>query len=97
MLGGIIMKYEFHQKGVCSKKINFSIENNEIHDLKFVGGCQGNLKALGILLEGKKPEEVIKLLEGNTCGARKTSCADQLAKALKLALKNEHKGDNYEI
>lgn len=82
-------KYEFIPKGVCSKKISFKLdENHGVRDLKFEGGCQGNLKALGILLDGMDANKVIELLGGNICGKRETSCADQLTKALKLALKN---------
>ena len=85
-------KYEFAPNGVCSKKISFKLDEGQgVHELNFQGGCQGNLKALGILLEGMSAEKVITLLSGNTCGNRGTSCADQLAKALKLAIKNEKK------
>ena len=84
------MKYEYVPKGVCSKKISFTLgDNKEVRDIHFLGGCQGNLKALGIVLEGLPAEKIISLLEGNTCGARGTSCVDQLTKALKLALKKE--------
>lgn len=85
-------KYEFIPSGVCSKRITFRLdENQNVRDLEFVGGCQGNLKALGIVLDGMSAEKVISLLSGNLCGNRGTSCADQLSKALKLALKNERK------
>lgn len=81
------MKYEYKTSGVCSKKITFELdENNKINNLHFTNGCEGNLKALGIILEGMSAKKVIKLLEGNKCGARQTSCADQLTKALRLAL-----------
>ena len=78
------MNYEYITNGVCSKKINFSIdENGLVHDVSFLGGCNGNLKAIGKLVEGIPAEKVVKILEGNTCGMRNTSCADQLSKALK--------------
>lgn len=78
------MNYEYITNGVCSKKINFSIdENGLVHDVSFLGGCNGNLKAIGKLVEGMPAEKVVKILEGNTCGMRNTSCADQLSKALK--------------
>lgn len=73
----------FTPHGVCSRKINFNLDDNGcIHDLKFEGGCNGNLKAIGKLCEGEKAEKIIGILKGNTCGPRNTSCADQLAKAL---------------
>ena len=70
-------------KNVCARQIEVEHENGVIQQVKFVGGCNGNLKAIGKLVEGMKADEVIKILEGNTCGYKNTSCADQLAKALK--------------
>ncbi len=82
------MDYEFMTKGVCSKKINFSIdEEGKLHHVVFLGGCNGNLKAIGKLVEGMDASEVVKILQGNTCGMRPTSCADQLALAIKERLK----------
>lgn len=78
------MEYEYKTKGVCSRQIHFDIDDNGIvHNVSFMGGCNGNLKAIGKLVEGMKAEKVIEILEGNTCGSRSTSCADQLAQALK--------------
>ena len=78
------MDYEFLTKGTCARKINFTLdEEGKVHNVSFLGGCNGNLKAIGKLVEGMKAEKVIKILEGNTCGSRSTSCADQLAQALK--------------
>ena len=75
---------EYVTKGVCAKKINFEIdEQGCVHNVAFLGGCPGNLKAISKLVEGMKATEVIRLLEGNTCGMKPTSCADQLANALK--------------
>ena len=78
-----IMNYKYETKGTCSKIINFEIdEAGNLHNVSFVGGCNGNLKAIGLLVEGKPARDIIKLLEGNTCGPRNTSCADQLAQAI---------------
>lgn len=78
------MSYEFIPSNkVCSKKISFDIKDNKIYNLEFVGGCPGNLLAISKLLEGQDIEKTIKILEGNQCGIRGTSCADQLAIALK--------------
>lgn len=69
--------------GVCSKQINFDIdEEGKIHNLKFMGGCSGNLQAIGKLLEGQNAINAATILQGNTCGPRSTSCADQLAQAI---------------
>ncbi|MEA4923131.1 MAG: TIGR03905 family TSCPD domain-containing protein [Eubacteriaceae bacterium] len=80
------MKHSYKPKGVCSTNIQFDLEDGMIRDLEFANGCEGNLKAIGKLVEGMPAEKVIELLEGNTCGRKGTSCADQLAKALKEAL-----------
>ena len=73
--------------GTCSREILFDIEevNGEkiLHNVQFVGGCNGNLKGIGKLVEGMTVSEVIKKLEGTTCGMKNTSCPDQLANALK--------------
>ena len=72
---------------VCSRKISFDLdENNKIHNLVFIGGCNGNLKAIGKLCEGKDAKEISEILKGNLCGNRPTSCADQLSNALLEAL-----------
>lgn len=80
------MKYSFNTRGTCSKAINFELIDGKVHDLSFVRGCDGNLKAIGKLVEGQDAREIIGLLKGNRCGLKKTSCADQLAIALEEAL-----------
>jgi len=75
--------YNFKTKGVCAAMIDFSIdENGNLHDVKFLGGCDGNLKAIGSLVEGRPAKEVAGMLAGNTCGRKATSCADQLSQAI---------------
>ena len=69
-------------KGVCSSKIEYEIDGGTIKQLKFTGGCDGNLKALSSLLEGMNPQDAISRLKGIQCGSRGTSCSDQLATAL---------------
>lgn len=76
------MKYTYETKGTCSRKIEFEIENGIVKNVKFTGGCNGNLKAVSALVEGKTKEKVIALLKGIKCGDKGTSCGDQLAKAL---------------
>ncbi len=78
--------YQYNTKGTCSTQINFSLDDNTVKNVSFVGGCNGNLKAISALVEGKKADEVISLLSGITCGFKKTSCADQLSTALKEAI-----------
>lgn len=77
----------FAPKGVCSVKIDFDIDDEKkLHNVKFVGGCNGNLKAIGKLVEGKDAAEIAEILRGNQCGMRGTSCADQFSKAIEGAL-----------
>ncbi len=73
--------------GVCSREIRYRLDDEgKIHDLKFVGGCNGNLKAIGLLLEGADARSAAKTLRGNDCNGKGTSCADQLARSLEEAL-----------
>jgi len=73
---------KFSPRGVCSIQIDFDIEDGKIYNVRYVGGCNGNLKAIGRLVEGRDAKEVADILRGNTCGMKGTSCADQLAKAI---------------
>ncbi|MBO5387058.1 MAG: TIGR03905 family TSCPD domain-containing protein [Lachnospiraceae bacterium] len=73
----------YKTKGTCSQAIDFDIKDGKVYNVKFLGGCNGNLKGIGALVEGMEVAEVIKRLEGTTCGFKNTSCPDQLAKALK--------------
>ena len=77
------MQYEYKTKGTCSQKIFFDVEDGKVHNVQFVGGCNGTLKGIGALVEGQDVSDVIARLEGIQCGMKPTSCPDQLAKALK--------------
>lgn len=84
------MHYVNMNQGVCSQAVEFDLdENNKLSNVAFFGGCNGNLKAIGKLVEGKDAAEIAGILEGNTCGRRPTSCGDQLARALKAAMSGE--------
>lgn len=77
------MTYTYKTFGTCSRKIDFDIdENGCLRNVKFTGGCNGNLKGIGALVEGMKKDEVIERLKGINCNGKGTSCPDQLAKAL---------------
>ena len=71
----------YSTQGTCSRQIIYSVENGKVHDVKFIGGCNGNLQGIAKLVEGKDVDEVISLLSGINC-RNNTSCPDQLAKAL---------------
>lgn len=79
------MRYEYKTTDTCSQRISFDIEGNVISNIEFYGGCNGNLKAVSKLVEGMTVEEIESKLRGITCGRRPTSCADQLAKAVRAA------------
>lgn len=80
------MHKTYKTKGTCSVKIDFDIDDQgRIHNIEYIGGCNGNLKALGILAEGRPAGEIADLLGGVTCGFRQTSCGDQLSEAIRQA------------
>ncbi len=79
------MQYTYTTKGTCSREILFDIEDGKVKNVQFIGGCNGNLKGIGALVEGMPVDEVIARVEGITCGPKATSCPDQLAQALKAA------------
>ena len=83
------MNYTYKTKDVCSTRIDFRLEGDRVHDVRFTGGCNGNLKAIGILVEGMSVDELVGKLLGNSCGGRPTSCADQLAQAVRAAWQKE--------
>jgi len=76
-------KVNYTTKGTCSRNILFEMDdNNTIHNVSFVGGCNGNLKGISKLVEGKNVDDIIHLLKNIKCGNKNTSCPDQLARAL---------------
>lgn len=85
------MRFRHKNKGVCSTEVSFEIEDGLVHNVAFTGGCNGNLKAVGKLAEGRSAQELIDLLKGNTCGWKDTSCADQFAQGLENALAEMNK------
>lgn len=82
-----MFQYDFKPRGVCSRAIHVSLDDsgNTVEGVEFEGGCNGNLKAIGKLTQGMSVDRVVELLQGNTCGPRRTSCADQMTVALREA------------
>jgi uncharacterized protein (TIGR03905 family) len=78
--------HKYMTNGTCSSEINFDLREGKVHDVSFEGGCNGNLKALSILVEGMDVQEIVKKLKGVRCGKRETSCADQLATGILQAI-----------
>lgn len=83
------MHYDYKTKGTCSQVISFDLEDGKVKNVSFLGGCNGNLKAISKLVDGMTPGEIEEKLLGNMCGMRQTSCADQLAKAVREAMEKE--------
>ena len=81
------MQFEHKTKGTCSQKILFEIEDGILKNVQFIGGCNGNLKGISSLVNGMAVEDVISRIDGIRCGFKSTSCPDQLAQALKEAIK----------
>lgn len=78
------MEYSFKTRGTCASRIDFDVtEDGKVSHVRFIGGCSGNTQGVARLIEGMDKDEAIARLEGIRCGARPTSCPDQLAKALK--------------
>ena len=87
------MTYSYTTHGTCSRRIDFDIDDaNTVHNVHFTGGCNGNLSGISKLVEGMDLDFVVGRFKGNTCGARPTSCPDQLARALEEAYAAEQAG-----
>ena len=84
------MHYEHQNKGTCSRSILFDIEDGKVRNVQYIGGCNGNLKAISKLVDGMTVEYIEEKLRGNTCGRRPTSCADQLARAVREAYNKQN-------
>ena len=85
------MNYKYKTSGTCAREITFELEDGIVKNVSFFGGCNGNLKGIAALVEGKKAEEIISLIKGIKCGFKPTSCPDQLASALEEALNEQSK------
>ena len=79
------MRYNYKTEMVCSQVISFDLDDDKVSNIEFMGGCNGNLKAISKLVDGWSVDKIESYLRGNTCGPRPTSCADQLARAVRKA------------
>ena len=84
------MNYSYEPQGVCPMQIDFDIDGDVITNIRFTGGCNGNLKAISKLVNGMTVDQIEGALKGNTCGKKPTSCADQLARAVRQAYNETH-------
>jgi uncharacterized protein (TIGR03905 family) len=88
-MGTRSFQYDIHNGDICAKQILFKTLNNKVHNVTFIGGCSGNLKALAKLVEGMDINEVISKLENIRCGTKSSSCAHQFTLALREAMRDE--------
>ena len=86
------MRYDMPTRMVCSQMISFDLDDNVVSNISFLGGCNGNLKAISKLVDGWTVDKIEQYLKGNTCGQRPTSCADQLAQAVRKAYERSKQG-----
>ncbi len=84
------MTHNFRTSGVCARLITFDLDGDKVSNVSFMGGCNGNLKAISTLVDGMSVTEIEEKLKGNTCGFKSTSCADQLAVAVRKAYEEEN-------
>ena len=77
--------FEYRTHGTCSKLISLDLDGDRVHNVRFTGGCDGNLKAISSLVEGLSMDEIIDKVSGIRCGVKNTSCGDLLAQALRAA------------
>ena len=83
------MRYSYRTRNVCASEISFDLDGGVVKNIRFNGGCNGNLKAISKLVDGWTVDQIEEKLRGNTCGMRPTSCADQLAVAVREAYNRE--------
>lgn len=79
----------YKPKGTCSREIHIELTDGIITTLEIIGGCNGNLSGLSVLLVGMRADEAIEKMRGIDCGGRGTSCPDQISVALEEALAAE--------
>jgi len=88
------MEYIYQTSGTCASAIRFQINGNVVSNIEFYGGCPGNTQAVARLTDGMTAEQIEAKLKGIRCGGKPTSCADQLARAVREAAEKAKKENN---
>ena len=88
------MEHEYKTSGTCASRITFDLDGDIVRNVSFTGGCNGNLQAVSHLVEGLTVEEIERRCGGIRCGFKSTSCADQLARAIRKAYNEEQQTDS---
>lgn len=91
------MKVTYYPKGTCSTKMEVEEKKGIITKVKVTDGCSGNLQGISRLLVGMRIEDAISRMEGIRCGAKETSCPDQLSKALRKLQEKKARGNKTEL
>lgn len=86
------MQFEYRTRGTCSQMINLDIDGDIVRNVRFIGGCNGNLQAVSKLVDGMTVSQITEKLSGIRCGTKPTSCADQLSRAVRAALEAQSGG-----
>lgn len=86
------MHHDYKTRMTCSQVISYDLDGDVVSNIQFLGGCNGNLKAISKLVDGWTVEKIESYLKGNLCGNRPTSCADQLARAVRQGYEEEQRG-----
>ena len=86
------MHFDYKTENTCSQLISLDIDGDVVTNVKFTGGCNGNLKAIPILVDGWTVDQIEPKLKGIPCGRRPTPCGDQLAKAVRAAYEAQRAG-----
>ena len=84
------MTYTYKTRGTCAIQITFELDEDKVTNVQFLGGCNGNLKAISKVVEGMTVSQIEGYFKGLTCGMKSTSCSDQLAVAVRQAYEDAH-------
>lgn len=85
------MQYQYRPRGICPRQISFELDGDVVHNVSFLGGCNGNLQAISRVVDGMTVEQIEGYFKGIDCGGKGTSCSDQLATAVRKALEEQSK------
>lgn len=85
------MQYQYRPRGICPRQISFELDGDVVHNVSFLGGCNGNLQAISRVVDGMTVEQIEGYFRGIDCGGKGTSCSDQLATAVRKVLEEQSK------
>jgi len=89
--------YNYVTEYTCSQLISLDLDGDVVRNIRFMGGCNGNLQGISKLVEGMTVDKIEEKLQGIKCGRKPTSCPDQLAKAVRKAYEAQKNGEVQEV